>query len=43
MTQGYFDAPLFIREQNEAAVDITKTPFFYNDDGRPTFAESSQA
>ena len=40
MTQGYFDAPVFIREQNETAVDLTQTPFFYNDDGRPTFVEA---
>jgi hypothetical protein len=40
MTQGYFDAPIFIREQDETAVDITQTPFFYNDDGHPTFVEA---
>lgn len=37
MTQGYFDPPVFIKELHETAVDISQTPYFYNDDGRPTY------
>lgn len=37
MTQGYFDPPVFIKEQHETPVDISQTPYFYNDDGRPTY------
>ena len=39
MTKGYLDAPVFIIEKHETAVDISQTPFFYNDDGCPTYVK----
>lgn len=35
-----FDTPVFINEKHETTVDISKTPFFYNDGGRPTYVET---
>lgn len=40
MTKGYFEAPVFIKEGNQAAVDIAKTPFFYNDGGHPSYVKT---
>lgn len=37
MSKGYFDAPLFEIEKSEIDVDISTTPFFYNDNGKPTY------
>lgn len=37
MANGYFDAPLFEIEKSEIDVDISSTPFFYNDNGKPTY------
>jgi hypothetical protein len=37
MANGYFDAPLFETEHGETGVDLLKTPFFYNNDGKPTY------
>lgn len=37
LANGYFDAPLFEIQQNEIDVDISKTPYFYNADGVPTY------
>jgi hypothetical protein len=37
MENTHLDAPLFIKEKREKAVDIAKTPFFYNDGGTPTY------
>lgn len=37
------DPPLFIKEQSEIAVDVTQTPFFYNDGGSPTYLASLPA
>lgn len=37
MTQGYLDAPLFEIEKSETNVDISATPFFYNNNGNPTY------
>lgn len=37
MSATYFDAPLFELEKGTTAVDATVTPFFYNDNGRPTY------
>lgn len=39
MTKGYFDAPAFIIEKNETVIDTSKTPFFYNDEGYPTYVK----
>lgn len=40
MTNERFDTPVFINEKHETAVDISKTPFFYNDGGRPTYVKT---
>ena len=37
MANGYFDAPLFETEKGEIDVDISATPFFYNDNGKPSY------
>ena len=37
MPDTQFDAPLFIKEILETAVDIARTPFFFNDGGSPTY------
>lgn len=37
MPKGYFDAPIFEVEKSESPIDISKTPFFYNDNGNPTY------
>lgn len=39
VVQQYFDAPLFIRERNLDPVNISETPYFYNDNGNPTYVE----
>ena len=39
MPEGHFDAPVFIKEQQETTVDISETPYFYNDEGRPTYVK----
>ncbi len=43
MPEPSFDTPLFIQEKNEATVDITVTPFFYNDDRSPTYSRQPPA
>ncbi len=37
MTKAYLDAPVFEIQKNEIKVDIAQTPFFYNDDGKPSY------
>ena len=37
MDYTHLDAPLLINEIREQAVNISKTPFFYNDGGVPTY------
>lgn len=37
MPDTQFDAPLFIKEILETAVDTARTPFFFNDGGSPTY------
>lgn len=37
MTKGYFDAPVFEIEKCEIDVDISTTPFFFNDNGNPAY------
>jgi hypothetical protein len=37
LADTYLDAPFFEGSSNEIAVDILKTPFFYNDNGTPTY------
>jgi len=36
-------APLFIKEICETTVDTTKTPFFFNDGGAPTYLSQPPA
>lgn len=40
MANECFDTPVFINEKHETAIDISKTPFFYNDGGRPTYVKA---
>jgi len=37
MTNGYFDAPVFILEGAKQDIAPHSTPYFYNDDGVPTY------
>ena len=37
MSEMKFATPVFIREKNEAAIDLAKTPYFFNDRGRPKY------
>jgi len=37
LPSGYLDAPLFEIEKGEVDVDISSTPFFYNDGGKPAY------
>jgi hypothetical protein len=37
MTDGYFAPTVFIEEHGKVTVDVTQTPFFYNDGGTPTY------
>lgn len=43
MPDPTFDAPRFIKEIRETAVDTVQTPFFYNDGGAPTFVNQPPA
>lgn len=43
MPDANFDAPLFIKTIHATAVDIVKTPFFYNDGGIPTYVSQLPA
>ncbi len=43
MPEPTFNAPLFIQEMAEATVDITATPFFYNDSGSPSYLSQPPA
>ena len=40
MTNECFDTPVFINEKHETTIDISKTPFFYNDGGHPTYVKA---
>lgn len=40
MPGTHLEAPLFIKEISESAVDIARTPFFFNDGGAPTFLDA---
>jgi hypothetical protein len=37
MSDGNFAPTTFIKEKNEKAIDLSKTPYFYNDAGKPTY------
>lgn len=37
MSETSFDTPVFIKALHETTVDTVKTPFFYNDGGKPTY------
>lgn len=37
MPSTHLDAPLFIQELDVTQVNITSTPFFFNDNGKPTY------
>jgi len=39
MPTGYLDPPVFIIEKHETAINISQTPFFYNDNGHPTYVK----
>lgn len=43
MPGTHLEAPLFIKEISESAVDIARTPFFFNDGGSPTFLDAPPA
>ncbi|MDR3413561.1 MAG: hypothetical protein P4L87_21830 [Formivibrio sp.] len=43
MPDTNLDAPLFIKEIHETTIDTVKTPFFYNDDGVPTYVSELPA
>ncbi|MDR3429583.1 hypothetical protein [Silvimonas sp.] len=43
MAEGHFDAPVFIKELYETTVNITDTPFFYNDGGQPVYLNALPA
>ena len=43
MPGTHLEAPLFIKEISESAVDIARTPFFFNDGGAPTFLDAPPA
>ena len=43
MPNGYFDAPIFIQEKQAEPVDISVTPYFYNDAGVPTYVSQLPA
>lgn len=40
MTKEYFDAPLFIKEGDVNDVNLVETPFFYNNNGCPTYVKA---
>lgn len=40
MSEMKFATPVFIREKSEIAVDLAKTPYFFNDGGRPRYVRS---
>lgn len=37
MSDGKFEAPIFIQEKHEITVNISDTPYFYNHGGRPSY------
>jgi len=43
MPGNHFDAPVFEIPRSQTQVDITKTPFFYNDGGNPTYLDAPPA
>ena len=43
MPEPQFDAPVFIQETQERAVDIVDAPFFYNNAGQPTYVRELPA
>jgi hypothetical protein len=43
MSDTHLDAPLFIKELHEDQIDLTLTPCFYNDAGKPTFLNKPPA
>ena len=43
MPEPQFDAPVFIQEIQERAVDIVDAPFFYNNAGQPTYVRELPA
>jgi len=43
LPDDYFDRPVFEIAKKEVEVDIAKTPWFYNADGRPTYVDALPA
>ena len=39
MPNDYFDAPIFIKEDHGRAINVSQTPFFYNDQGNPAYVD----
>jgi hypothetical protein len=40
MTEMKFETPVFIKEKHEESIDLVKTPYFYNDGGRPRYVKT---
>ncbi|MFZ5756038.1 MAG: hypothetical protein ACOY3X_03990 [Pseudomonadota bacterium] len=40
---GYFDPTVFIKEISEIPVDISETPYFFNDGGKPVYLKTPPA
>jgi hypothetical protein len=39
MAEMNFETPVFIKEKDEQPIDLVKTPYFYNDGGRPQYVK----
>jgi hypothetical protein len=39
MAETKFETPVFIKEKDEQTIDLVKTPYFYNDGGRPRYVK----
>ena len=37
MPDGLFTAPVLIKEKGTLPIDLTQTPYFYNDRGLPSY------
>ncbi|MDE2597256.1 MAG: hypothetical protein KGL44_10300 [Sphingomonadales bacterium] len=40
MPNAFFDPPVLIKERQAISIDLTQTPWFYNDGGDPTYTAS---
>jgi hypothetical protein len=39
MAEMKFETPVFIQEKNDQLIELVKTPYFYNDGGRPRYVK----